>query len=68
VTGSVKGGSAKAGPRRSGPSGQHTSIQIAFRAVDEAQKARWQRAAARAGMTLNEWLRALADEASKGTK
>jgi hypothetical protein len=62
VTGK-KGGSAKAEPRRGG---RNLGIQIAFRAVDEAQKARWHRAAARAGVTLNEWLRALADDASKG--
>lgn len=59
-----KGGASKAPRRPSGPSGKHTSIQIAFRAKDEEQIDRWKRAAAKAGLTLNEWLRRLADEAS----
>jgi hypothetical protein len=33
--------------------------------VDDARRARWQASADRAGMTLLDWLRALADEASE---
>ena len=64
----TKGGAAKVAPRRSGPSGKHTSIEVKIRVPDEAAKARWQRAAARAGMTVNEWIRGLADEASGKVK
>lgn len=55
-------------PKRKRQSGKNLGIDVKLRATDEDQKYRWQMAATRDGMALNEWIRWLLDERESETR
>jgi hypothetical protein len=56
-------------PKKPAPRPYHGSrnlgVQVSLRAVDEAQKERWEAAASQAGVRLTEWIRGALDAAAQ---